>query len=151
LNVRGAYLHVLSDTISSIGVVIAGILIIVTGNYIFDPLISALIGVVILISCLRLIKESAQILMEAVPTHIDLQKVSDDIQKIHSVKEVHDLHIWSIASDVFALSSETVFKARPIISTPPTGCKTLGRVDSSLLWRSRTDSPVDILSGPTTD
>jgi cobalt-zinc-cadmium efflux system protein len=116
LNVKGAYLHVLSDTISSVGVVIAGVLIIVTGNYIFDPLVSVMIGVFILIGCLRLIRESAHILMEAVPEHIDIQKVSDDIQKITCVKEVHDLHVWSIASDVYSLSSHVLIDAKDVNS-----------------------------------
>jgi len=116
LNVRGAYLHVLSDTVSSIGVVIASVFIIVTGNYIFDPIVSALIGVFILISCLRLIRESTHILMEAVPEHIDLLKVSNDIRKIPSVKEVHDLHIWSIASDVYALSAHVLIEAKDVNS-----------------------------------
>jgi cobalt-zinc-cadmium efflux system protein len=112
LNVRGAYLHVLSDTVSSVGVVVAGILIIVTNNYIFDPIVSALIGVFIFISCLRLIKESTHILMEAVPEHIDLQQVSQDIQKISCVKEVHNLHIWSISSDVYALNVHILIDAK---------------------------------------
>lgn len=116
LNVRGAYLHVLSDTVSSVGVVIAGILIILTGNYIFDPIVSAMIGVFILIGCFRLIRESTHILMEAVPKHIDLQNVSDDIQKITSVKEVHDLHIWSRSSDVYALSSHILIDAKDVNS-----------------------------------
>jgi cobalt-zinc-cadmium efflux system protein len=116
LNVRGAYLHVLSDTVSSIGVVIAGVLIIVTGNYIFDPIMSALIGVFILVSCLRLIKESTRILMEAVPEHIDLLKVSNDIRKMPSVKEVHDLHIWSIGSDVYALSAHVLIDTKDVNS-----------------------------------
>ncbi|OGS39885.1 MAG: hypothetical protein A3K77_03930 [Euryarchaeota archaeon RBG_13_31_8] len=116
LNVRGAYLHILSDTVSSVGVVIAGVLIIVTGNYIFDPIVSAMIGVFILIGCLRLIRESAHILMEAAPEHIDIQKVSDDIQKITCVKEVHDLHVWSIASDVYALSSHILIDAKDVNS-----------------------------------
>jgi cobalt-zinc-cadmium efflux system protein len=112
LNVRGAYLHVLSDMVSSIGVVVTGFLIMVTGNYIFDPIMSALIGVFILISCLRLIRESTHILMEAVPEHIDLQKVSEDIQKIAYVKEVHNIHIWSIASDVYALNAHILIDAQ---------------------------------------
>jgi len=116
LNVRGAYLHVLSDTVSSVGVVVAGILIIVTGNYIFDPIVSALIGVFIFISCLRLIKESTHILMEAVPEHIDLQQVSQDIQKIPCVKEVHNLHIWSISSDVYALNAHILIDAKDTTS-----------------------------------
>jgi cobalt-zinc-cadmium efflux system protein len=116
LNVRGAYLHVLSDTVSSVGVVVAGAFIIVTGNYIFDPIVSALIGVFILISCLRLIRESTHILMEAVPENIDLLKVSNDIRKISSVKEVHDLHIWSIASDVYALSAHVLIDTKDVNS-----------------------------------
>ena len=116
LNVRGAYLHVLSDTVSSVGVVIAGILIIVTGNYIFDPIISAMIGLFILISCLRLIRESTYILMEAVPENIDLKELSKDIQKIIGVKEVHDLHVWSISSDVYALSSHILIDAKNVES-----------------------------------
>jgi len=112
LNVRGAYLHVLSDTVSSVGVVVAGVIIIVTGNYIFDPIVSALIGVVIFISCLRLIRESTHILMEAVPEHIDIQQVSQDIQKIPCVKEVHNLHIWSISSDVYALNAHILIDAK---------------------------------------
>lgn len=116
LNVRGAYLHVLSDTVSSVGVVIAGALIIVTGNYIFDPLVSAFIGVFIFISCLRLIRESTHILMEAVPEHIDIAKVSADIQKIPCVKEVHGLHIWSIASDVYALNAHILIDTKDVNS-----------------------------------
>jgi cobalt-zinc-cadmium efflux system protein len=116
LNVRGAYLHVLSDTVSSVGVVVAGFLIIVTGNYIFDPIVSTLIGVFILISCLRLIRESSRILMEAVPEHIDLRKVSEDIQHIPCVKEVHDLHIWSISSDVYALNAHILIDTNDVNS-----------------------------------
>ncbi len=114
LNVRGAYLHVLSDTISSVGVVCGGFLIILTGNYIFDPIVSAAIGVFILVNCLGLVRESVRILMEAVPKNIDLQQVSDDIKKIPRVKEIHDLHIWSIASDVCALSSHIVIDTEDV-------------------------------------
>jgi cobalt-zinc-cadmium efflux system protein len=112
LNVRGAYLHVLTDTLSSVGVVVAGLLIIVTGNYIFDPLISVMIGFFILFSCVRLIRESAQILMEAVPESIDLKKLSQDIHKIKGVKEVHDLHVWCISSDVYALNSHILIDTK---------------------------------------
>jgi cobalt-zinc-cadmium efflux system protein len=111
LNVRGAYLHVLSDTLSSVGVVIAGGLIIVTGNCIFDPIISAMIGLFILSSSFRLIKESTQILMEATPANLDLEKITEDIQKTNGIREVHDLHVWSIASDVYALSSHILISA----------------------------------------
>ncbi len=111
LNVRGAYLHVLSDILSSIGVVVASGLIIVTGNPVFDPIISAMIGLIILSSSFRLIKEGTQILMEGSPGHIDLAEITEDIQRISGVKEVHDLHIWSIGSDVYALSSHILIGA----------------------------------------
>ena len=65
LNIKGAYLHVLGDALSSVGVIIAGILIIVTGNYVFDPIISIVIGIIILMNSLQLIRESCHILMEA--------------------------------------------------------------------------------------
>ena len=112
LNVRGAYLHVLSDTLSSIGVVIAGVLIVITGNYIFDPIISAMIGLFILVGCAQLIKESVHILMESTPKSIDLDKLSKDIQKIKYVKEIHDLHVWSISSDIYSLSSHVLIDAK---------------------------------------
>jgi cobalt-zinc-cadmium efflux system protein len=111
LNVRGAYLHVLSDTLSSVGVVVAGGLIIVTGNPIFDPILSTMIGLFILSSSFRLIKESTQILMEATPAKLELEKIAEDMRKINGVREVHDLHVWSIASDVYALSSHILINA----------------------------------------
>lgn len=116
LNVRGAYLHVLSDTLSSVGVVIVGIFIVVTGNYIFDPIISAIIGLFILVGSLRLLRESVHILMEATPSNIDLEKLSGDIKKMKGVKEIHDLHVWSISSDVYALSSHVLIDAKNIKS-----------------------------------
>lgn len=116
LNIRGAYLHVLTDTLSSVGVVIAGALIFFTGNYIFDPLISVLIGVFILFSSFRLLRESANILMEAVPAGIDLNRLTCDMAKMKGVKEVHDIHVWSISSDVYALSSHILMDAKDVKS-----------------------------------
>jgi len=108
LNVRGAYLHVLSDTLTSIGVILAAVLIIVTGNNIFDPIISALIGIFILVSSFRLIKESIDIFMEATPRNIDLENLAKDIQSIKGVKGIHDLHVWSLSSDLYALSAHVL-------------------------------------------
>ncbi len=114
LNVRGAYLHVLSDAISSVGVVGAGALILVTGNYIFDPLVSAVVSIFILVSSVRLIRRSAYILMEASPENLDLKRLSDDIKSIPGVREVHDVHVWSISSDVYALSSHILLDTRSV-------------------------------------
>lgn len=112
LNVRGAYLHVLGDMLSSLGVILAGILIVITGNYIFDAIVGLMIGLFIFVYSLQLIRESLHILMEAAPRNIDLKILSDDIKKISGVKEIHDLHVWSISSDVFALSSHVLIEAK---------------------------------------
>jgi len=116
LSVKGAYLHVLSDTLSSVGVVIAGTLIIVTGNYIFDPMVGGLIGIFIFINAFGLIKESSYILMEAAPAGIELQNVKKDLQGVKGVKDIHDLHVWSISSDVYALSSHVTINKENIKS-----------------------------------
>ena len=116
LSVRSAYLHVLSDTLSSIGVVIAGVLIIVTGNNIFDLITSFIIGIFILFSSLRLISESANILMESTPQGIDVEKLSSDIISVKGVKEIHDLHVWTISSSLYALSSHVVIDAKNVKS-----------------------------------
>lgn len=111
LSIRGAYLHVLADTLSSIGVVVAAILIVITGHYIFDSIISVMIGLFVLVQALRLIKDSTYILLETTPKTLNLEKISQDIQKIKGIKNIHDLHIWSISSDVYALSCHIVISA----------------------------------------
>lgn len=108
LNVRGAYLHVLSDTFSSAGVIIAGGLIVVTGIYVFDPLVSILIGLLVLLGSVQLIRESVSILMESMPQGINIEELIEDIQKIKGVEEVHDLHVWSLSSEKHALSAHVL-------------------------------------------
>ncbi|MDD5191398.1 MAG: cation diffusion facilitator family transporter [Dehalococcoidales bacterium] len=108
LNIRGAFLHILGDTISSVGVIAGAIIIGITGKGITDPIIAIIIGGIILWGAFRLVKESADILMEAVPGHIQLDKVTAAIQGIPGVQSAHDLHIWTITSGIFALSSHIV-------------------------------------------
>ncbi len=116
LNVRSAYLHVLSDMLSSVGVVIAGALILFTGNYLFDPLVSALIGLFILANSVNLIREAMHVLMEATPKHVDLEKLASDMKRIRHVKQVHDLHVWSISSDEYALSAHVLIDVKNVKS-----------------------------------
>jgi cobalt-zinc-cadmium efflux system protein len=108
LNMRGAYLHVLGDTLSSVGVIIGGAIITLTGYNKIDPVISILIACIIVIGALRLIKESAEILMERTPKHIDVDILKNRLQSIDGVKRIHDLHIWSICSNVHALNVHLV-------------------------------------------
>jgi cobalt-zinc-cadmium efflux system protein len=104
LNLRGAYLHVLGDLLSSVAVVAGGVFMWLTGNYLVDPLLSALIGVVIIISAYRLLRESVDVLLEAIPSGIELQEVGGAIAEVEGVVGVHDLHIWSLTSGMHALS-----------------------------------------------
>ena len=110
LNMRGAYLHVLGDLLSSVGVLIGGALMWATGNRLIDPLVSICIGVVIVLGAYRLVRESVDVLLEATPAGIDVREVSRKICGITGVEGVHDLHVWSLTSGVYALSCHVEVK-----------------------------------------
>lgn len=104
LNVRGARMHVMGDALSSLGVLVAAVAIGFTGWYILDPLMAGLIGIVIVVSAVRLVREAVDVLLEATPKGIDLEDVSRAITGVPGVLEVHDLHVWSITTGLTALS-----------------------------------------------
>lgn len=108
LNVKAAFWHIMGDTISSAGVIIAGIVILATGWYIADAIAAIVIGIVILWGAVRIVGESANILLEAVPKHVETAQVLDFIKSIPGVNEVHDIHIWTITSNIYALSAHLV-------------------------------------------
>ena len=123
LNVRAAFWHVIGDTISSVGVIIAAIIISVTGWYVADPIIAVFIGCIILWGAVRLVRESLDILMEAVPRHIKVEEVIEGIKSVPGVEDVHDIHIWTITSEIHALSAhlriedQTVSRSAEIVKT----------------------------------
>lgn len=108
LNMRGAWLHVLSDALGSLGAIIAGALMWLYGWYAADALFSALIGVLIVWSSWRLIRESTNVLLEGTPAHINLAAVEDSILHTDGVADVHDLHVWTITSGREALSAHVI-------------------------------------------
>ncbi|MBI2988267.1 MAG: cation transporter [Deltaproteobacteria bacterium] len=108
LNIRGAFAHVLGDTLGSVGAVAAGLAMLTTGWYLADPLASVLIGLLILYTSWGLIKESVDILMQSVPKGIDVEEVQRAMEQISGVTKVHDLHVWSVTSGVFTLSAHAV-------------------------------------------
>ncbi|HLM44179.1 MAG TPA: cation diffusion facilitator family transporter [Myxococcaceae bacterium] len=110
MNVRGAFLHVLGDTLSSVGVLVGAGVMWLTGWYVVDPLISVLISVVIVVGALRLVKDAVDVLLEAVPSHVDLSVVKELLLKVQGVTDVHDLHVWTIASGMYALSAHLVVR-----------------------------------------
>lgn len=105
LNIRAALLHVMSDIVGSIAALVAGAVIYFTGWLLIDPILSILIGILILLSSVSLLRESLLILMEAVPGHISFKKVSADMNSIPGINAIHDLHIWTLSSGIVALSA----------------------------------------------
>lgn len=105
INMRAALLHVLSDLLGSFAALVAGAVIYYTKWYPIDPILSILIGVLIVISSFRLLRESLRILMEGVPAHIDIEFVAESLSTVAGVLEVHDLHIWTLSSGSIALSA----------------------------------------------
>ena len=105
LNVRGAFLHVLADGLGSVGVIVAAILMPLTGSYVWDPIISAGVCALILWTSGRLIRDSFRVFMEGAPSHIDVSQVLQTLSKLDGVVDVHDLHVWTITSGFVSLSA----------------------------------------------
>lgn len=108
LSVRGALLHVTSDLLGSVGALISGLVIVTTGWLPIDPLASMVIAALILFSSWNLIREAVDILMEAVPRHIDLDALRRALEDVPGALEVHDLHVWSLTTGRYALSAHAV-------------------------------------------
>ena len=108
LNIRGAYLHILGDALSSLGVIGGGLVIYYTGWFIVDPIISVGICLVILRGAFVLVKDSVNILLEAVPKDVDLEVVQKVLKAIPGVKDLHHVHLWTITSGIHALSAHVL-------------------------------------------
>ncbi len=110
INLRSAFLHLLADSLGSVAAIAAGLAIYLRGWYWFDPLAGSAIAVLIIIGSWQLVWEAADILMEGTPKHIDLAEVTRALEEWPGVEEIHDLHIWSISSGLFAMSVHVVLK-----------------------------------------
>ena len=105
LNLKSAFLHLMGDVFSTVGAVIAGIVIRFTGLNWLDPLVSVLIGLLILWNAWGILRESLEILMESTPADIDMDKMVADLLTVEGVRGVHDLHVWSITRSLRTLSA----------------------------------------------
>lgn len=110
LNIRSAFLHVLTDALSSVGVIVAGIVIFFTDFYILDALAGLFIGVMMIPSIRSLLKESMNILLESCPIDVGIPQVKSELRKVQGVKDAHDLHIWSISSGIHSLSVHLIIE-----------------------------------------
>src|SRR5262245_6009476 len=125
LNLRAAFLHVISASPSSVGVLLAGALIALSGHRLHwaDPAAAIVISVMILGWCASLVRQSVRILLEAVPAHLDLEKVRAALLEAEEVCDIHDLHIWTITSRMYALTAHVHLKR----DLPVSASEELGR------------------------
>jgi cobalt-zinc-cadmium efflux system protein len=114
LNLRAALLHVTSDVAASVGVVVAGLVILLTGWLYIDPLLSLAIAALIAYGAIGIVRETVNLLLEGTPREIDLAAVKAEIASTELVTGVHDLHVWALSSDEMALSCHVVIGECPL-------------------------------------
>ncbi len=105
INTRSAFLHVLGDALASVGVIAVGVILLFVNWTWLDPLVSVLIGLLILVSSGRLLKESVHILAEGMPTGMTASSIAQEMKAAGNIQEVHDLHVWTVAPGYIALSA----------------------------------------------
>jgi cobalt-zinc-cadmium efflux system protein len=108
LNVRAAYLEVLGDALSSVGVVAAAALVLLTGWTLADPLVSGAIALVIVPRTWRLLRQAVNVLLEGTPAHLNLTEIEEAMTSVPGVRRVHDLHVWTLTSEREAMSAHVV-------------------------------------------
>jgi len=110
LNIRGAFLHVAADALGSVGVLVAAVLIAATGSFIWDPIVSAAVCVLILWSSALLIRDAFRVFMEGTPSHLDTGSIRAALLAIDGVVDIHDLHVWTITSGFVTMSAHVMIR-----------------------------------------
>jgi cobalt-zinc-cadmium efflux system protein len=110
LNEKGAFLHVVADALGSVGAILAGFVMLKFNWYLADPIISLVISLLIIAGAWRLIRDTAHILMEGTPTHVDVTAVRRAMEGVPGIDKVHDLHVWTLTSGMEALSAHVVLQ-----------------------------------------
>jgi cobalt-zinc-cadmium efflux system protein len=128
LNVRGVFLHSVGDTVSSIAVIVSSLVVVLTGYSGLDPIAAVLIGILIMRGAYGLVRESTNILLEATPRHLELESIAKTIRSVEGVKGVHDLHVWTITSGLYALSGHVTLDS----DTLSQGSVIIGKVAAKL-------------------
>ena len=117
LNTRAAFLHVLGDALASVGVIAVGVILLFVNWTWLDPLVSVMIGVLILFSSGRVLKESVHILAEGMPEGMTASAIADSMRKVPGVSQVHDLHVWTVAPGYIALSAHVTVDDQSLSQT----------------------------------
>ena len=108
INVRSAFWHAFGDALASIGVIIGGLVILTTGQYWVDPLVSVLISLIIISSAWGILREGFRVLLEATPRDVNVLGMIDTLKQIPGIKDVHDVHVWSISSELRAMNGHVL-------------------------------------------
>jgi cobalt-zinc-cadmium efflux system protein len=116
LNLRSAYLHMLGDALSAVGVVAAGVVVALTGYFLADALVALLIGALILVSSWGVLSEATDVLMEGAPRGLDMAALERALRDVPGVKGAHDLHVWTVASGIIACSCHIVVEEQSVRS-----------------------------------
>ena len=117
LNIKSAWLHVVGDALTSVGVIIAAVVIKYTGWYLIDPIVSTLVGIVIIVGSWGVIKESLWVFLELSPLGLHAEEISRTICGMKNVQGVHDVHVWSIGHGVPAFSAHVLVSDRRVSET----------------------------------
>lgn len=104
LNIRSAFWHVLGDALASVGVIAGALIIMFTGLYRIDPIISVMIGIIIAVAAWSILREGLRVILEATPHEVDVDRMAAALAQLPGVKDVHDIHVWSISSEIHAMS-----------------------------------------------
>ncbi len=116
LNVRSAYLHMLGDAVSAVGVVVAGVIVALTGEAVADPVVSLVIGGLILWSSWGVLTEAVNVLLEAAPKDLDMAAVERAVKEVPGVLNAHHLHVWTVTSGFIACSCHVVIAEQSVRS-----------------------------------
>ena len=117
LNLKASYLHLLSDTLSSVGVIIGGILIYFFNFYWVDPLLTILIALYVLVESYQIVKKAVQILMQGVPANIDIDAIVEELEATDSIVNVHHVHIWSLDEKSINFEAHVIIEDMPVSET----------------------------------
>lgn len=113
INVRSAFWHVLGDALASVGVIIGGLIIMLTGQNVVDVIISIVIGIILIAAAWGIFREGIQVLLEATPKQIDVSQMIKALKQVPGVRGVYDVHVWSISPQIHAMSSHVLIKDCP--------------------------------------
>jgi cobalt-zinc-cadmium efflux system protein len=108
INIRSAFWHAMGDALASVGVIIGGLIILLTGQLWVDPLVSVLISLIIVFAAWSILREGLRVILEATPAHIDVLAMIEALKRIPGVKDVHDVHVWSITPEIHAMNGHVL-------------------------------------------